>query len=160
MTRVPFYFADGRDHPAANEARSEHLTTAYYEAQGTVMNPTTSTTNELQLRYADDQLNHMYDMLDELHNAASEGQLQTMTTINEGDLIGLLREMIYTAQETISEIEKQAQRTRARASRRNKPDARAVYETRGAPKEVLNLEPLLRLVNPAQEQQVAEGRQA
>lgn len=121
------------------------------------MNPTTSTTNELQLRYADDQLNHMYDMLDELHNAASEGQLQTMTTINEGDLIGLLREMIYTAQETISEIEKQA--TRARANRRNKSDARGVYETRGAPKEVLNLEPLLRLVNPAQEQ-VAEGRQA
>lgn len=115
------------------------------------MNPTTSTTNELQLRYADDQLNSMYDVLDELHSAVSEGQLQSMTTINEGDLVGLLRDLIYTAQETISEIEKQTKRTRT--ALRNKSDARAVN------KEVLNLEPLLRLMNPAQEQ-VAESRQA
>lgn len=128
------------------------------------MNPTTSTTNELQLRYADDQLNHMYDVLDDLHSAASEGQLGTMTTINEGDLVGLLRDLIYTAQETISEIEKQTKRSRA--ARRNKTDRRGVSDVRGVQevrkpvhKEVLNLEPLLRLVNPAQEQ-VAEGRQA
>lgn len=121
------------------------------------MNPTTSTTNELQLRYADDQLNHMYDVLDDLHSAASEGQLGTMTTINEGDLVGLLRDLIYTAQETISEIEKQTKRNRA--ARRNKADGRGVNDVRNVHKEVLNLEPLLRLVNPAQEQ-VAEGRQA
>jgi hypothetical protein len=121
------------------------------------MNPTTSTTNELQLRYADDQLNSMYDVLDELHSAVSEGQLQSMTTINEGDLVGLLRDLIYTAQETISEIEQQTKRTRT--ALRNKSDARAVNDVRNAHKEVLNLEPLLRLMNPAQEQ-VAESRQA
>lgn len=95
------------------------------------MNPTTSTSNELQLRYADTQLNDLYDVLDELHTAASDGQLQQMTTINEGELVGLLRDVIFTAQETIREIE----------CRRNKKERRDVK------KEVLSLEPFLRLMN-------------
>jgi hypothetical protein len=112
------------------------------------MNPTTSISNELQLRYADDQLNSLYAVLDELHDAASEGQLGAMTTIQPNELVGLLRDLIYTAQETISEIERQA-----RTARRNKTDAN------GVTREVLNLQPLLRLVSPAQEA-VAESLQA
>jgi hypothetical protein len=117
------------------------------------MNPTTSISNELQLRYADDQLNSLYAVLDELHDAASEGQLGAMTTIQPNELVGLLRDLIYTAQETISEIERQAHTARSRAARRNKTDAN------GVTKEVLNLQPLLRLVGPAQDA-VAESLQA
>lgn len=106
------------------------------------MNPTSSIPNELQLRYADEQITALYDVLDELHNAASEGDLQQMTTINEGELVGLLRDLIYTAQETIREIE----------TRRNKRERRGVSK-----KEVLSIEPLLRMMQP---EASSEGRQA
>ncbi|MCU0498283.1 MAG: hypothetical protein MUF87_13100 [Anaerolineae bacterium] len=58
-----------------------------------------------ELHYYGDKLNDLLDVLDSLHTAASENQLQTYTTISEGDLLGLLQELIYTAQETIEEIQ-------------------------------------------------------
>jgi hypothetical protein len=61
---------------------------------------------DLQLRYTGDQIMDLYTLLDDLHSAASEGQIQAYTTLGEGDLLSLLHEMVYTAQETIYEIEK------------------------------------------------------
>lgn len=58
-----------------------------------------------ELHYHGDKLNDLLEVLDNLHTAASENQLPSYTTISEGDLLGLLEELIYTAQETIEEIE-------------------------------------------------------
>lgn len=76
------------------------------------MNPITSSTNEIQLAYAADasRMDEIYDVLDELHTAASEGELCTFTSMNENDLVDYLRDLIYTAQETIEEIERLAKR--------------------------------------------------
>ena len=48
----------------------------------------------------------VYEAFDELHNAASEGQIDEMTALNNRELVGWLRELVFTAQETIVEIEK------------------------------------------------------
>jgi hypothetical protein len=48
----------------------------------------------------------MYEVFDNLHSAASEGELHTLTALNNRELVGWLRELVYTAQETITEIEK------------------------------------------------------
>ena len=53
----------------------------------------------------DQQLADLYDALDQLHSAASEGQLHTVTTLSRRELIGWLRDVIYTAEETIREID-------------------------------------------------------
>ncbi len=58
-----------------------------------------------QLNYKGDALVELIDLLDTLHSAASDGQIQHFTTLSEQDLVGLLREAIFTAQETIAEIE-------------------------------------------------------
>lgn len=67
---------------------------------------TLSSNNICSLNCEDDRLGDLYEALDALHTAASTGQLETQTSLNERDLIGLLRDMMYTAQETIQEIEK------------------------------------------------------
>jgi len=62
--------------------------------------------------YTGDQIGDLLDTLDTIHSAASEGQLQTLTSINEQELVGLLRDIIYTAKETIGEIEKRRKQAR------------------------------------------------
>lgn len=59
----------------------------------------------LQLLYNDGRLGNLLDTLDELHTAASEGRLRQITTVSDADLVGWLYELIYTAQETMAEIE-------------------------------------------------------
>jgi hypothetical protein len=47
----------------------------------------------------------VFEAFDNLHDAASEGQLHTLTAMNKRELVGWLRELVYTAQETITELE-------------------------------------------------------
>jgi phage tail tape-measure protein len=94
-----------------------------------------TTMNQLELLYNGDRLGDLLELLDELHSAASENRLQTCTTLPENELLDLLKEVIYTAQETIEEIETAKQARRAKAGRATvvqfvTPDA--VQETRHA----------------------------
>jgi hypothetical protein len=57
------------------------------------------------IRLSDARMAAMIEVFDNLHTAASEGQLEAMTTLNNRELVGWLRELMFTAQETISEIE-------------------------------------------------------
>ena len=45
--------------------------------------------------------------LDELHSAASEGTATELSQMNQRELVAYLREVIYTAQETIRELQSQ-----------------------------------------------------
>lgn len=51
------------------------------------------------------RLDSLLDALDELHEAASDGEISSVTAMSKSDLLGLLRDIIYTAQETMIEIE-------------------------------------------------------
>lgn len=53
----------------------------------------------------DARLAAAFEALDDLHDAAAEGALHTVTSLNKGELLGWLRDLVYTAQETIEEIE-------------------------------------------------------
>ena len=59
----------------------------------------------LTLLNQDARIRDLYDVLDTLHSAASEGALPAVTAMNTAELVDWLRELIYTAQETIAEIE-------------------------------------------------------
>ena len=57
------------------------------------------------IRLSDARMAAMFEVFDDLHTAASEGQLEAITSLNKRELVGWLRELVFTAQETISEIE-------------------------------------------------------
>lgn len=59
----------------------------------------------LQLLYTDARMAALQKALDELHSAASDGSLPAITPLSKAELIGWLREFVYTAQETITELE-------------------------------------------------------
>jgi hypothetical protein len=61
-----------------------------------------------QFFFSDDSLAAVFEAFDDLHNAASEGELDQVTELNKRELVGWLRDLVYTAQETIQEIEKHA----------------------------------------------------
>ncbi len=71
--------------------------------------------NEVELLYEGDRLEDLLDLLDELHSAASENRLQNLTTLSKPELLGMLQDVIYTAQETIREMETPAARAKRRA---------------------------------------------
>jgi hypothetical protein len=52
----------------------------------------------------------VFEAMDDLHSAASEGQITDLTALDNRELVGWLQELIYTAQETITEIEERAAR--------------------------------------------------
>lgn len=52
----------------------------------------------------------VYEVFDDLHDAASEDQLQELTALDKRELLGWLRELVFTAQETIVEIERRSAR--------------------------------------------------
>lgn len=52
----------------------------------------------------------VYEVFDDLHDAASEDQLQELTALDKRELLGWLRELVFTAQETITEIESRSAR--------------------------------------------------
>ncbi len=51
----------------------------------------------------DTRLSELFDVLDALHTAASQGQI---APLDKRELVGWLNEFVYTAQETIDEINK------------------------------------------------------
>lgn len=59
----------------------------------------------LQVLYNDARMAALFSALDELHSAASDGTLHTVTTLSQAELVGWLRDLVYTAEETIAEIE-------------------------------------------------------
>ncbi len=69
------------------------------------MNPTQGTPSQRVVSYNADRLDEMYELLDGLHSAASDDRLPYVTTRSEGEVLDMLRELIYTAQETVKEIE-------------------------------------------------------
>lgn len=53
-------------------------------------------------------MNHLDDVLDfidMLHSVASDGSLPDFAEMDEGEMMNVLRDIIYTAQETIIELE-------------------------------------------------------
>lgn len=73
---------------------------------------------ELQLLYNDVRLEDLFQVLDDLHTAASDGRLQSITTLTNAEVLSWLSELSYTAQETIAEIHK--------AERKSAPHLRLV----------------------------------
>jgi len=61
-----------------------------------------------QLLYNDARLASVGMMLDELHTAASDGDLSNLSPLSPVEMVAWLRELIYTAEETIMEIEEHA----------------------------------------------------
>jgi len=61
----------------------------------------------LTILYHDRTLAQLLDALDQLHNAASDNRLDMATRMTTEDLKGTLREIIYTAEETLAEIDAQ-----------------------------------------------------
>lgn len=61
---------------------------------------------QLQLLPRNNRLDVAYEAIDELHTAISEGNIETVSDIqSRAELVKWLRDVIYTAQETIMEIE-------------------------------------------------------
>jgi hypothetical protein len=60
-----------------------------------------------QTLYTDARLNWLLEAIDELHTAIADGELASVTTMSEADVVGMLHELIYTARETLEEIEGQ-----------------------------------------------------
>ena len=58
----------------------------------------------LQLLYNTARLGNLLEALDELHSAASDGNVRAVTTLSNAELTSWLYEIIYTAQETMIEI--------------------------------------------------------
>jgi hypothetical protein len=69
--------------------------------------------SQLQLLYNDARLATLYQALDELHTAASDGDMHVLTTLTRDEMVGWLRDLVYTAEETIAEIEKEAPKNTA-----------------------------------------------
>lgn len=70
---------------------------------------------------------HLEDVLeyvDSLHSAASDGDADQFTQMQDVDVINTLRDMIYTAQETIREIEDA--RTKAKSNAQHQPQLRII----------------------------------
>lgn len=62
----------------------------------------------LQLLYNDARLADLFQALDTLHTAASEGRLNEISTLSTQELMGWLQEIAYTARETIGELQEDA----------------------------------------------------
>jgi len=61
---------------------------------------------QIQLLPRTNRLDAVYQTIDDLHTAASEGELDTFGDFqNRQELLNWLRDVIYMAQETILEIE-------------------------------------------------------
>jgi hypothetical protein len=73
-------------------------------------NPVSLMTNMSSL-YAGDGLSDLLETLDDLHTAASEGELPRFTTLGAEEVASLLEELVFVAQETLRELHKQSNRT-------------------------------------------------
>ena len=62
----------------------------------------------LQALFTDVRFESIFNAVDRLHDAASSGGLETVTTLSRDEVIGWLRDIAYTAKETIHELEADA----------------------------------------------------
>lgn len=62
--------------------------------------------HDLKTLHNDRRLGDLLELLDQLHSAASEDDLKAITALTTQELLALLREIAYTAQETIDEVER------------------------------------------------------
>jgi hypothetical protein len=65
----------------------------------------------LQALFTDVRFESIFSAIDRLHDAASSGKLAEVTNLPADEVIGWLRDIVYTANETIREIEESAQST-------------------------------------------------
>ena len=59
----------------------------------------------LQALYTETRFESLFNAIDRLHDAASSGKLGKVTNLNADEVIGWLQDIVYTAQETIRELE-------------------------------------------------------
>lgn len=59
----------------------------------------------LQLLYNTARLSDLLEALDELHSAASDGNIRTVTPMSNAELKSWLYEVMYMARETMDEID-------------------------------------------------------
>jgi hypothetical protein len=59
----------------------------------------------IQDLYFDKRMVALLETLDQMHTAASEGRLQNVTTFTHSEIIEWLLDVIYTAQETLDELQ-------------------------------------------------------
>ncbi len=70
------------------------------------LNNATGTQTQIQLLPRSNRLDVAYGAIDELHSAISEGTVGNICDFQSpAELLNWLRDVIYTAQETIAEIE-------------------------------------------------------
>lgn len=79
---------------------------------------TNANDNNPELIVNGDRLSDLLELLDELHTAASDNTLPRFISLGEQDVLGMLKELVYTAQETISEIETNRVQRAQRAARK------------------------------------------
>lgn len=71
-----------------------------------MMNLNQTPQTQIQLLPRNNRLDVAYETIDELHTAISEGQLDNLQGFESRlDLLNWLRDVVYTAQETIDELE-------------------------------------------------------
>ena len=59
----------------------------------------------LQALFTDVRFESIFNAIDRLHDAASNGKLAEVTNLSADEVIGWLRDIAYTANETIRELE-------------------------------------------------------
>ena len=59
----------------------------------------------LQALFTDIRFESIFNALDRLHDAASSGKLAEVTNLSTDEVIGWLHDIVYTANETIHELE-------------------------------------------------------
>ncbi len=59
----------------------------------------------LQALFTDIRFESIFNAVDRLHDAASSGKLAEVTNLSTDEVIGWLRDIAYTANETIRELE-------------------------------------------------------
>jgi hypothetical protein len=62
----------------------------------------------LQALFTDARFESIFNALDRLHDAASDGKLSEVTNLPADQVVGWLQDIVYTATETIREIEEHA----------------------------------------------------
>jgi hypothetical protein len=63
----------------------------------------------LQALFTDIRFESIFNAVDRLHDAASSGKLAEVTNLSADEVIGWLRDIAYTANETIRELEQPAE---------------------------------------------------
>jgi hypothetical protein len=63
----------------------------------------------LQALFTDIRFESIFNAVDRLHDAASSGKLAEVTNLSNDEVVGWLQDIIYTAHETIRELQAPAE---------------------------------------------------